>query len=363
MHTTLTRAELELVKRPELVKLAAPHFPQVKQWLSYKNSEIIDLLLDEATPKQDELKMTSTNTPANSVADAIQAAITAAIAHSTPKAPELDVDAVEAICERIIGKQAPRVLEIRQGNKIHTITGHRHAMLEELILAASVRDVNGKLIPVMLVGPAGSGKTSAAAQTAKAHGLEFRALSVNAQTSKADLMGYMDGGGTYRPSAIRTMFEHGGIMLLDEIDAGNPAVLTAIHAVTDNGVCGFPDGVIERHKDFLLIAAANTYGRGSDRVYVGRQQMDGATLNRFSNFFWAYDETLERTLANNNKWVDFVQTWRKNCEAAKLRFIISPRQSIQGAAYLAAGFSQERVEQLIVFKGIDAESERKIRGC
>jgi cobaltochelatase CobS len=41
-----------------------------------------------------------------------------------------------------------------------------------------------------------------------------------------------------------------------------------------------------------IVATANTFGTGADRVYVGSLQIDGATLDRFAFLEWPYDEGL-----------------------------------------------------------------------
>ena len=49
----------------------------------------------------------------------------------------------------------------------------------------------------------------------------------------------------------------------------------------------------------MILAAANTWGRGGDQQYVGRNQLDAATLDRFvlSTLHVDYDTDLERDIA------------------------------------------------------------------
>jgi hypothetical protein len=55
---------------------------------------------------------------------------------------------------------------------------------------------------------------------------------------------------------------------------------------------------IKRHKTFRLVLAANTWGTGATRQYVGRNQLDASTLDRFclATIFVTYDESLESSL-------------------------------------------------------------------
>lgn len=150
---------------------------------------------------------------------------------------------------------------------------------------------------IMLVGPAGGGKTTGTSLAAERAGLAYFEESMGPQTSKWDLVGYRSPDGLYVPGILREPYEHGGMLCLDEMDAANPAVLTVINSAIANGHCSFPDGRVTRHPDFVLVACANTFGRGADRLYVGRQQLDAATLDRFVVVEWEYDERAERVWA------------------------------------------------------------------
>jgi len=122
----------------------------------------------------------------------------------------------------------------------------------------------------------------------------------------------------------------------------------------------FPDGQVKRNEKFYCIAAANTYGQGADRQHVGRNQLDAASLDRFVFLDWKYDENLERKLAGNQEWSDYVQKVRRYIETQKIRHVVSPRASIYGAKLLAKGISREIVEQTILWKGIDEATKSKI---
>ncbi len=212
----------------------------------------------------------------------------------------------------------------------------------------------------MLVGPAGSGKTTTCEKVAEALNLEFFPMSVGPQTTKSDLLGFIDATGHYHATPIRKAFENGGLLLLDEVDAANAGVLTIINALLANGYCSFPDGVIKRHDNFRCLCACNTYGRGADREYVGRNQLDAATLDRFVVVDFDYDEDLEKSLAGNPDWVEVVQKYRRKAADIKARVVISPRASIFGAKMLAAGFKQKDVEEMVIWKGIPRDIRTKI---
>lgn len=216
-------------------------------------------------------------------------------------------------------------------------------------------------INTLLVGPAGSGKTSCVKSVADALNLHFYPLSLGPQTSKGDLFGFIDAAGNYQRTAIRDAFEFGGVLCLDEIDAAAPGVLTGINSLLSNGFCRFPDKEIKKHDDFRCVCTANTFGRGGDRLYCGRNQLDGATLDRFAVVEFNYDEDLESTYQDNREWFDVVKSYRKNVENLKLRFVISPRATINGAKMLRAGLPLEFVENSVIFKGCDDLTRQKIK--
>lgn len=206
-----------------------------------------------------------------------------------------------------------------------------------------------------LVGPAGSGKTTLGEQVATVLGRKFYMAA--RVTSEFKLMGFRDAHGGVVRTQFREAFEHGGVFLFDEVDASDADALTAFNAALANGLGDFPDGMIRKHKDFIAIAAGNTFGRGADRQYVGRNQLDAATLDRFQTFEVDYDEELERQISSDLDWVKFVQRVRKAIEREKVRHIVSPRASIIGSKLLASGMERGMVEESCIWKGL-ADSDR-----
>jgi MoxR-like ATPase len=121
--------------------------------------------------------------------------------------------------------------------------------------------------------------------------------------------------------------------------------------------------MIKRHPDFICIAAGNTYGTGADRQYVGRNQLDGATLDRFVFLDWDYDEDLELEIAPDRTWTQHVQSVRKAVQKLKVRHIVSMRASIKGGKMLAAGQPLSRIKQTILWKGLSLEEISKIEAA
>lgn len=199
---------------------------------------------------------------------------------------------------------------------------------------------------VFLVGAAGSGKTTACRNVAKALSLDFFYIAISAQTTISQVFGYYDANGNYVGSLFRRAYENGGVFLLDEVDSGNANTLTGINAAIENGLAAFPDGMVEKHPNFVFVAAGNTWGTGADKQYVGRNQLDAAFLDRFIQIEWNYDEALELSYAPNSSyipWITYVQKVRAFCQAQKMKVVISPRKTINGIAALRDGDSVDDV--------------------
>ncbi len=233
---------------------------------------------------------------------------------------------------------AVRPIEVITPKARKKISGVQHNQFENLI------KVVGTGQAVLLVGPAGTGKTHAADQVAQSFDLKFYSIAVGAQTSKSDLVGYMDANHNYVRTQFREAYEHGGLFLLDEADAGNSNVLILLNAALSNGYMAFPDSMVARHEDFRMVATANTYGHGASRQYVGRNQLDAATLDRFVTIAWDIDERVEANLAGTTevgkKWLKVVHAVRKKAiDELQLRVVISPRATQRGALLLNAGMA------------------------
>tara|TARA_X000001382_G_scaffold126189_1_gene112516 strand:- start:303 stop:1454 length:1152 start_codon:yes stop_codon:yes gene_type:complete len=236
---------------------------------------------------------------------------------------------------------------------------HVHEVFDDILPTVAVGE------NVYLVGPAGSGKTTIAKQIAEALGRDFYCY--GAIKYDHDVVGYVKPDGSYSQTNFYKAFKHGGLVLMDEMDASSSNALLALNAALANEFASFPlgndgeGGMVDRHPDFVVIASANTFGHGASAQYVGRNPMDMATLDRFCNITMGYDESLERAITGNDTWVDYVQAVRHAVAHHKMRYIVSPRASVKGAKLLAAGVSPDRVAaQTIWNKGFSETDKHKI---
>lgn len=198
-----------------------------------------------------------------------------------------------------------------------TSPGFYHEKFEEVLKQVQLDE------PVMLIGPAGSGKNVAIKQVADALGLKM--YYTNNASNEFKLTGFIDAGGNYRDTEFYKAFKNGGVFFLDEIDNSDPSALIVINAALANGYMAFPHETIERHPDFRMIAAANTWGKGSDLQYVGRTALDASTLDRFDNIFFDYDRKLEQSLFPNDEVLSFMWSFRDAVEMTKIPHVVSTR--------------------------------------
>lgn len=214
---------------------------------------------------------------------------------------------------------------------------------------------------VYLHGPAGSGKTTVALKIAEALKLQFYfAAKVE---SEYLLLGFKDARGETVRTQFREAYEHGGLFLFDELDGSAAGAVVALNAALANGMCPFPDGIIKRHADFHCIAAGNTVLTGASRQYVGRSQLDAASVDRFAFIEFDYDEQLETALASNVQWAKHVQAIRAAIKSRALNHLVTPRATLDGCKSLAAGFTWEQAEMMHVYKGLDAATIEQIRSA
>ena len=277
-------------------------------------------------------------------------------------APLLDADAVRSIVDDTVGDRltdiqtaidekladfkAPKpdrfIVQIADVER--EVPESAHKCFGALLKLALAKNRNGTRFNVLLVGPAGCGKTYAAEQVATALDLRFGFLSLSAGVSECHLIGrYLPTGAggqfEYTESAFVDFYRNGGVFLLDELDAADPNVLIIINAALANGHLRLPNGdSVDRHPDFVCIAAANTYGNGADRQYVGRAQLDAATLDRFAatRLNVDYDEDLERT-AGREDVAEWPQNLRRRVRENGLRRIVSTRFILDASDLVDSG--------------------------
>jgi len=252
--------------------------------------------------------------------------------------------------------QAPLVVNIGKVGKPKSKVVHSSLDLIMRILKSTKRKEKN----IMLVGGAGSGKTHLVSTIAEALDRQFYPMSVGLQTTKSDLLGFINATGNYITTPLRKAYEEGGVLLLDEFDSAHAGVVTILNSLLANGHCSFPDKIITKHQDFICLCACNTYGKGGSIDYVGRNRLDGATLDRFIMVNVGYDTQLERALTNHKPWEDVIYKIRENIASHGIKMIVSPRALMDGADLLDEGICLTDVLDMVIFKGCDDDIIAKL---
>lgn len=286
---------------------------------------------------------------------------------------EADVRCIaEDVFADMMEKQGPRkALTIRVNDLPPVSVDDQHERFPILLAITAAR------VPVMMVGPAGSGKTTAAGKVAETLSLPFHAISCNEQMSPAGLLGFVHANGGYVTTAFRQAYEFGGVFLLDEMDRGRPAVLAALNMALANGHMEFPDKMIARHPDFIPMAGCNTFGTGASREYVTAQQLDSSTLDRFFALEWNYDKSLTRALLGMQvtrkylepcksgytleSWVERVESVMDAISRTNARHLVTPRACLYGARLLDI-LPRELLEKGLLWKGANDATRQQLGG-
>lgn len=246
-----------------------------------------------------------------------------------------------------------KINTVIDGRKVQ-VDGVQHEKFETVLKFVANNE------PVFLTGPAGSGKNVMCKQIAQALGLKF--YFTNAVTQEYKLTGFTDANGRYQETQFYKAFTQGGLFMLDEMDASIPEVLIILNAAIANRYFDFPApiGYVEAHPDFRVVAAGNTTGHGADFEYVGRNQLDAASLDRFAVIEIDYSPAIEMSVAENDtELLEFCRAFRKAAQNAGCSIIVSYR----GIGRLKKMLNILPIEEALracLIKGLEKDSVRMI---
>lgn len=214
--------------------------------------------------------------------------------------------------------------------------------------------------PVMLTGPAGTGKNFIAKQVADALGLEF--YFSNAVTQEYKITGYGDANGNFVSTQFYEAFTKGGLFLLDEMDASCPEALIVLNCAIANRYFDFPVvGRVQANENFRVIANANTFGTGATMEYVGRNQLDGATLNRFAMVEVNYDKRIEDNVCPDLEIANFCREFRNICQKNGVYHIVSYREMSRLYKMIdIANLDKQVALKTCLLKGLENDTLRMI---
>lgn len=215
-------------------------------------------------------------------------------------------------------------------------------------------------IPVYLVGEAGTGKNFTLQEIAEDLKLDF--YFTNSVQQEYKLTGFIDAGGVFHETEFYKAFTKGGLFFLDEIDASIPEVLVLLNAAIANRYFEFPNGRVNAHPDFRVVAAGNTGGSGANDLYTGRLVLDSATLDRFVLIEFDYDRNVELMLSKGNEdLVNFIRGLRRFAKESGVRATFSYRCIITVTKLETMNMDLHDIFAIAVFKGLDKDTIKTFR--
>jgi energy-coupling factor transporter ATP-binding protein EcfA2 len=314
---------------------------------------------------------------APAVAPLDEDAVRVIVAEEIEKAPaKMDESAIRALVASEVATVIPRTVrvEIVNGDKV-TKTEGQHFLFPLVVKLISAG------VPVMLCGPAGSGKTTLAHNVARVLEKQFEFNSYGPGMSEAKLLGYKDAGGSYHSTALIRMAKAGGVYLADELDRADGAIVTTLNSLLANGQISTPEGCFEKHSEFVFIAGTNTAGTGANDLYTAAQEQDAALLDRLFFLSMPYDEALEERacglsltpqkeiaidaggVVTAEKWLLAVRAARQVCADRQMRHTISPRASIMGARLCAQSIGIDWLIAGLLTRGLPADEAQAIESA
>jgi len=215
---------------------------------------------------------------------------------------------------------------------------------------------------VLLIGPAGAGKSESVERLFAERGQQLRIVPCHQRMTANDLEGGIDlvvedGHQVTRftPADPATASTEGHGLLLDEADAAPAEAMYAVYRLID----GKPmhilrkglDAVIPRDDAFRVVGTQNTEGRGDDRgLHHGRSYQDEAFLDRWQNTIRVdYPKKADEVLilrkrcgisgVQAERIVDAASSFRNALKHDEIQLVCSLRRTLSVAGNIAAGRS------------------------
>jgi len=189
--------------------------------------------------------------------------------------------------------------QIMRDREILTVTRANGAIEKAHVLFGYALILAENRIPIMLVGPAGTGKSHLAGQIADYLGMRYGETPMSPGATRGDLLGRHTIGGFISAEFVE-LYGGGGVFNFEEIDASDASMLIVLNnALASGRLYNSASGeMVEKHADFIPVSTANTYGLGANRDYTARERLDAATIDRWrmGRIFVSLDENVEASI-------------------------------------------------------------------
>ena len=153
-----------------------------------------------------------------------------------------------------------------------------------------------------------------------------------------------------------------GVILFDEMDAADPNTMLIANQMLANGFMFLAQRhekpEVHRGENVVILSAMNTFGNGADMLYAGRNQQDGATMDRFEFVEMPHDKTLEAKITPDEALTEWASKIRKNIKKFKLNKNLSTRRLVRYRNLMAANKTLGYLENKF-FIGWSADERKK----
>ena len=268
-------------------------------------------------------------------------------AHVQERAEKLQIDFCNDLYTIINAEKKAfnRIEHVIKNEKTQTIKKIDRALPAEF---QKILDLAQARKNILLVGPSGCGKTYISEILADALNLPYAAQSCSIGVSESNFTGWLlptgdNGKFNHVVSSFLECYEKGGVFLVDEIDNADPNLLVFLNMALANNSFYLPQRFknpkVVKHDDFICIAAANTFGHGSDEMYSSRNRLDAATLDRFriGTVAMDYDAAVEESIIKNSSVLNFGRFVREQIADHGLAKIMSTR-AMRDMDHMMTGF-------------------------
>jgi nitric oxide reductase NorQ protein len=165
---------------------------------------------------------------------------------------------------------------------------------------------------VLIEGPTGPGKTSAALAYAAKRNMHFYAVASNIGVEPSQLFGKLipndDGNFAWVDGPVTDIVRYGGVLLINEVNFIPDRVATVLFGLLDKRrsvtLLDHKGEVIEAHPDLLILADMNP-------EYEGTRPLNKAFRNRFAiQLWWDYDPAVEAKLVRSKELRTMAEKFR-----------------------------------------------------
>jgi energy-coupling factor transporter ATP-binding protein EcfA2 len=266
-------------------------------------------------PKADGLESMITNMVLEQIGDTIEEGVGKAIEGTESALLETFMEETTKITERVDKKIATLQRPVKvyiNDVEVEKVDGLKHKQFSKVLKCLKL------FKRVWLMGPSGTGKSHLIEQCANALGFSkedgtYEYVKGSCGVTESHLTGRMTFDGTFIDGSVARSFRNGTFLSLDEFDGFDANCGLVFNSVFDNqGILSTPNDkdnpFVLKNDGFNVAVASNTTGDGSDFEYVGRGQLDLATLDRLCN------ETSVRKIVSTRLFIDG-QIWRLSGES------------------------------------------------